>query len=118
MTNSLKHVGIVFASLLGVSLLIVQPAQGHSGRLPVAAPRLVELVKPDCSKGNACHGVHGEVVITVTVLTDGTVGETNPKGGEQVLKDAAENAAKQCRFVPGTFNGKPTNMNYDLRYKF
>ena len=111
-------VGTIVAVLCGVGLSTAQPTGSQNGHSPIVFPRPVKLVKPDCSKGNACHGLHGEVVVTVTVLTDGTVGETDPKGANQVLRDAAESAAKQCRFETGTFNGKPTSMNYDLRYKF
>jgi|ERR1035437_1263733 outer membrane biosynthesis protein TonB len=118
MVKNMKNAGIVLALMLGVGLSIAQSAYCQNGRPPVVPPRPIKLVKPDCSEGNACHGLHGEVVVTVDVLTDGSVGETNPKGTNQVLMDAAENAAKQCRFTTGTFNGKPTSMNYDLRYKF
>jgi hypothetical protein len=107
-----------FALLFALGLMISQPAHGQNDRPPVVPPHPTKLVKPDCSKGNACHGIHGEVVVTVNVLIEGSVGETDLKGTDQVLMDAAENAAKQCRFTPVTFNGKPTSMNYDLRYKF
>ncbi|WP_162601458.1 energy transducer TonB [Occallatibacter savannae] len=75
-------------------------------------------MKPDCSKGNLCHDLHGEATVTVNVLTDGSVGDTYPKGTNQILMDAAEEAARHCRFEPGTFAGKPTSMNFDLHYKF
>jgi TonB family protein len=58
------------------------------------------------------------VVVTVDVLTDGTVGDATVKGGDQRLADDALRAAKQCRFQPGTFSGKPTSMNFDVKYQF
>jgi TonB family protein len=85
---------------------------------PVVPPYLTKLAKPDCSVGKSCHGVHGVVVVTVDVLTDGTVGEAKIKSGDNQLVEDALKAAKQCRFTPGTFKGKPTSMNYDLDYKF
>jgi TonB family protein len=89
-----------------------------SQKPPVVGPRLIKLVKPDCSKGHDCHGKHGVVVVTVGVLTDGTVGDADIKSGDGQLADDALKAAKQCRFAPGTFNGKPTSMNFDLEYRF
>ena len=56
--------------------------------------------------------------MAVDVLTDGTVGDVTPKSGDQRLLDDAMKAAKQCRFEPGTFDGKPTSMNFDLKYQF
>jgi hypothetical protein len=106
------------AGLMTGVLLNCGPLLAQDGKPPVVPPRLVKLVKPDCSKGKPCHDMHGDTTITVTVLTDGTVGDTYPKGANQVLMDAAEEAARHCRIEPGTFAGKPTSMNYDLRYKF
>jgi hypothetical protein len=54
----------------------------------------------------------------VDVLTDGTVGDATVKSGDPRLADDALKAAKQCRFDPGTLLGKPTSMNYDLKYEF
>jgi hypothetical protein len=105
------------AILLGA--LAITPWLGaQSGKPPMQPPRLIKMVKPDCSRGNACHGHHGEATITVTVKTDGTVGDTYPKGTDQVLMDAAEEAARHCVFEAGRFVGKPTSMNFDLHYKF
>jgi TonB family protein len=56
--------------------------------------------------------------VTVDVLIDGTVGEATVKSGDPRLADAALQAAKQCRFEPGTFNTKPTSMNFDVKYRF
>lgn len=93
-------------------------APSRSQKPPVIPPRVTKLVKPDCTTGRPCHGLHGLVVVTVDVLADGTVGEANVKSGDKQLGDDAVKAAKQCRFAPGTFNGKPTSMNYDLEYRF
>jgi TonB family protein len=106
--------GLLFAG----TTLLTGRAHGQSGKPPVVPPRPIKIVKPDCSTGQACHGVHGLVVVTVDVLTDGSVGETTLQSGDPPLSDAAVAAAKQCLFEPGTFNGKPTSMNYDLKYKF
>jgi len=52
------------------------PKESHGPtKFPVVQPRVTKMVKPDCSTGQSCHGVHGEVVVVVTVLEDGTAGE-------------------------------------------
>ena len=58
--------------------------------------------------------------VSTSVLSDGTAGHvepTEPRADERLV-DAATAATKQCRFEPGTFDGKPTNMNYVPKYKF
>ena len=94
--------------------------QNQTGKPPVVQPRLIHLAKPNCDSGRTCHGLHGLVVLKVDVLADGTAGEVetvDPRPDERLV-DAATAAAKQCRFEPGTFNGKPTSMNVVLKYKF
>jgi TonB family protein len=113
-------------SILALTAAIVastdntQSQSPPAGRPPVVGPRIVHLVKPDCSAGRSCHGIHGPVRLTVYVLSDGPAGDVDLKdaGGDARLTEAAIAAAKKCRFKPGTFNGKPTSMNFDLTYKF
>ncbi len=83
----------------------------------VVQPRVIELVKPDCHAGQSCFGIHGTVIVDVNVLVDGTVGDVRPTGDTQLF-EVATRAAKQCRFQPGTFLGKPTSMGYTLKYEF
>lgn len=106
------------AIVCGAGLALISPANGQSKRPPITPPHVVKLVKPDCGTGQSCNGIHGMVVVTVDVLTDGTVGDTTIKTGDPRLTDVAVKAAKQCRFEPGTFNGKPTSMNFDIKYQF
>ena len=117
-----RTAAIVFLSLLmaATAALALGQSSNQTGKPPVVPPRLVHLVKPDCSTGQNCHGLHGSVVLHLDVLADGTVGEveaTEP-GADKRLVDAATAAAKQCRFEPGTFNGKPTSMTYVLKSRF
>jgi TonB family protein len=97
---------------------VMLTSQAISQKPPVVPPHPTKLVKPDCSVGKDCHGIHGVVIVTVDVLTDGTVGEANIKNGDSRLAGDALKSAKQCRFQPGTFNGKPTSMDFDVKYEF
>ena len=108
---------IAIVALCG-SVTLVNRVHSQAAKPPVVPPRPVKVVKPDCSIGQSCHGIHGEVVVIVDVLTDGTVGDATVDKGDLRLADAALKAARLCRFRPGTFLGKPTSMNFDLKYKF
>lgn len=92
-------------------------ANSHN-RPPVVPPVLVHIVKPDCAKNTACHGIHGEVTVVVSVLEDGAVGDVTVRSGDPRLFDQAIKAAKKCTFRPGSLLGKPTNMNFNLKYEF
>jgi TonB family protein len=109
---------MIALAALCASVPLVNRVQSQNGKPPVVPPRPVKIVKPDCSVGQSCHGIHGEVVVIVDVLTDGTVGNATVDKGDPRLADAALNAAKLCRFRPGTLLGKPTSMNFDLKYQF
>src|SRR5262249_3097052 len=104
------------ASIVFIGAALVLPA--NSQKPPVVPPHLTKRVKPDCGVGKSCHGIHGIVIVTVDVLTDGTVGDANVKSGDPRLADDALDAARRCHFQPGTFNGKPTSMNFDIQYQF
>jgi len=97
---------------------LISQAGSQSGTPPVVPPKVIKLEKPNCSSGHNCYGIHGVVELTVDVLTDGTVGDVTVKSGDPRLTDESVKAAKLCRFKPGTLLGKPTSMNYDLKYQF
>ena len=78
----------------------------------------MKMMKPDCSAGQSCHGVHGDVLVVVNVLADGTVGGVTVRSGDPRLFEDATKAAKQCVFQAGTLLGKPTSMNFALKYEF
>jgi len=100
------------------SVTLVNRVHSQAAKPPVVPPHPVKVVKPDCSVWQSCHGIHGEVVVIVDVLTDGTVGDATVDKGDPRLADAALRAAKLCRFRPGTLLGKPTSMNFDLKCQF
>jgi hypothetical protein len=52
------------------------------------------------------------------VREDGKSGDIRAELGNAVLVDAATAAAQQAQFVPGSFFGKPTAMDYVLTLHF
>jgi hypothetical protein len=84
------------------------------GKPPVIPPRLISLPAPDCGAGKPCHGSHGHIRLIVDVLENGKVGDVRAEIGDGALVDAAIAAAQQAEFVPGSYFGKPTMMDYVL----
>jgi len=58
------------------------------------------------------------VRLIIDVLENGKAGDIRAEIGDGVLVDAATAAAQQAEFVPGSYQGKPTVMNYVLLFHF
>ena len=101
-----------------VLFLVAPLAQVRAQRPPITPPRLISLTMPDCGSGKPCHGSHGPVRLIVDVLETGKAGDIRAEIGNAVLVDAAIAAAQQAEFVPGSYEGKPTSMNYVLTLHF
>jgi hypothetical protein len=84
----------------------------------VTPPRLISIPPPDCKAGKPCHGSHGHVRLIIDVLENGKAGDIRAELGNEVLVDAATASAQQAEFVPGSYLGKPTMMNYVLTLHF
>ncbi|WP_047496132.1 energy transducer TonB [Terriglobus sp. TAA 43] len=97
-------------------LLLFQSATPRPS--PITPPKLLKIQKPDCGKGAACYGIHGDITVVADVLEDGTVGKTEATGSDPVLVEAAVAAAKTAVFEPGKFLNKPKSMNFDLKFHF
>jgi hypothetical protein len=54
----------------------------------------------------------------VDVLENGKAGDIRAEMGDAILVDAATIAAQGAQFVPGSFEGKPTSMDYVLTLHF
>ena len=101
-----------------LSLIATLPPLRAQGKPPITPPRLISLPTPDCRAGKACHGSHGQVRLIVAVQENGKSGDIRAELGDAVLVDAATAAAQQAQFVPGSFFGKPTAMDYVLTLHF
>ena len=118
MSRRITRTALALSILAFITMAAMNEVNGQTKKPPVVPPHPRKLVKPDCSVGRSCHGIHGVVVVVVDVLTDGSVGDATVQSGDPRLADDALKAAKQCQFEPGTLLGKPTSMNYDLKYEF
>jgi hypothetical protein len=105
------------ALLFGGCILLLGIAEGQT-RPTVIPPKLISMPHPDCRSGTSCHGEHGGVRIVMEVLEDGRVGDVKGEVGDWKLVDAATQAARQAEFTPGSYLGKPKNMNYVMNINF
>ena len=101
-----------------VLFLLAPLTQLRAQRPPITPPRLISIPALDCKSGKPCHGSHGPVRLIIDVLENGKPGDIRAEIGNDVLVDAAIAAAQQAEFVPGSYLGKPTTMNYVLTLHF
>jgi Gram-negative bacterial TonB protein C-terminal len=101
-----------------VLFLVAPLTQLRAQRPPVTPPRLISIPLPDCKAGKPCHGSHGAVRLIIDVMENGKPGDIRAEVGGGVLVEAATEAAQQALFVPGSYLGKPTMMNYVLTMHF
>jgi hypothetical protein len=105
-------------AVLSVLATATQLPLSAQGKPPITPPRLISLPMPDCRSGKPCHGNHGQVRLIIDVLENGKSGDIRAELGDAALVDAATTAAQQAQFVPGSYFGKPTMMNYVLTLHF
>src|ERR1700683_5060675 len=87
----------------------------------IEKPILVTEKKPDYTVDAMRAKLEGSVELEVVVLVDGTVGDVGvTKSLDQVhgLDDKAIEAAKQCRFRPGTNDGVPVPVRMAILMVF
>jgi TonB family protein len=106
----------------GEVLLAALPDDVHRpGRGGITLPRLIQEVKPSYTPEAMRVGLHGSVLLTCTVLPDGTVSDVNvlrsldPVFG---LDREAVRAAQQWRFAPGTNAGAPVKVRVTIELPF
>jgi len=76
------------------------------------------LPKPSYPAAARAANVSGVVVVQVTVDEDGNVIRAQAVSGEQLLRQAAEYAARKAKFQPTTSSGQPVKINGVLVYNF
>lgn len=63
-------------------------------------------------------GVQGQVVLKAVIGKDGTIADLQPLQGPQELSQAAMDAVQHWRFRPYEMNGKPVEVETDIRLNF
>ena len=83
------------------------------GRDPVAAPRLLNNVKPTYTAEAMRHRIQGRVRMRAVVEPDGSVSSAEvieSLDAEYGIDQMAIDSLKQWRFQPGTLNGTPVRV--------
>jgi TonB family protein len=62
--------------------------------------------------------VSGTVVVQVLIDEDGKVTEARAVSGHKLLRESAENAARNARFAPTQLSGKPVKVTGVITYTF
>jgi TonB family protein len=84
----------------------------------VSAPARIKEVKPEYPTAALYARTQGDVVLEVTIGTDGAVTKTRVMQSIPLLDAAAEDAVKQWRFAPTVVNGKPVTVTMPLTVRF
>jgi TonB family protein len=85
-----------------------------------AVPRYLECPPPRYPPAARRRGYEGTVVLSVYVLTDGTVGDLMVKksSGHAILDGAASKTVEKWAFEPASEMGKPLSMWVDVPIRF
>jgi TonB family protein len=96
----------------------------------VSNPKLIYQVVPEFSEKLRKNKIRGSCVVSITVDTDGSpydvhIITSDPDTDDKKLHDAAVemqdgcvSAAKQYRFEPGTYHGKPVPVEVTVEISF
>src|SRR5205807_1081810 len=85
----------------------------------VKAPVVVKRVEPNYSDVARKAHIQGVVIVEATIDRNGNVDKVKVlKGLSMGLTEAAEEAVKQWRFKPGTLNGEPVDVIFNLTVNF
>lgn len=100
---------------------IIREYSGGSVRLlggGVINDRALSLPDPEYPQVARTNGVGGPVRVIVVVDEGGNVIKAQAVSGDQMLRPAAENAARAARFQPTKLNGEPVRISGSLVYVF
>jgi TonB family protein len=109
------------------ALCLICAAQDHPMRVCrswehkgcATVPRAIQHIDPEYTEKALKHKVSGVVTLSLTVLPDGTTSNVKvTRALEKSLDEAAVNAARQWRFEPGTYEGKPVAVKLDVEVSF
>jgi TonB family protein len=90
----------------------------NPGYAAIVHPVLIERTLPQYPPAMGNSYAEGEVVLTARVNELGLPEDLKFVRGDPVFKKAALDAVTQWKYKPGTYNGKPTEMPVEIRFRF
>ena len=112
---------IVLTALMAASAAAQESAVYDSKEAGVTLPQPTRQVKAQYTAEAMRQMIEGDVLLSVVVKADGTVGTVAVRESlDSVygLDESAVNAMKQWTFKPGTKDGKPVGVRVDVKMKF
>ena len=112
---------IMLTALMAASAAAQESAVYDSKEAGVALPQPTRQVKAQYTAEAMRQMIEGDVLLSVVVKADGTVGTVDVKESlDSVygLDESAVNAMKQWAFKAGTKDGKPVGVRVDVKMKF
>lgn len=92
---------------------------GVKSLLMLVLPVKIRGPQPQYTRSARLAGIRGQVILEVTVDTQGSVSQVSVVEGLRMgLTEAAESAVKRWKFQPGTVNGVPTEAQVRLVIEF
>jgi TonB family protein len=116
-----KLFAIVLTALIAATAAAQESAVHDSKEAGVTLPQPTRQVKAQYTAEAMRQMIEGDVLLSVVVKADGTVGTVAVKESlDSVygLDESAVNAMKQWTFKPGTKDGKPVGVRVDVKMKF
>jgi TonB family protein len=98
-----------------------QPTIYDTGTPGLTLPTVIREVRPSYTAAAIAAGIQGTVLVSVVVLTDGTVGDvTVTRSLDTIygLDAQAISAARQWLFNPGMKDGRPVAVRVTIEFTF
>jgi TonB family protein len=118
---AMKLFAIVFTALVAASAALQETAVYDSKEAGVTLPQPTRQVRAQYTPEAMRQMIEGDVLLSVVVKADGSVGTVEVKESlDSVygLDDNAVTAMKQWAFKPGTKDGKAAAVRVDVKMKF
>lgn len=106
------------SSLRAESSRAASALAGETPRSSELAGMLLQKVLPVYPDQARRQGVQGQVVLKAVIGKDGTIAELRPLQGPEELTSAAIDAVQHWRFRPYELQGKPVEVETDIRLNF
>jgi periplasmic protein TonB len=97
----------------------MRPCKPHEDGACASSPKIVRHVEPEYSEHGREKKINGIVVLTFTVLPDGTTADIIvSRSLEKSLDKQAIKAVRQWRFEPGTYHDQPVAVTISAEAVF
>lgn len=109
----------VFCAVDSPQVAPMQPCKPHEDGACATSPKILRHVNAEYSDRGRKKKINGTVLLTFTVLPDGTTTDiVVTRSLEKSLDEQAMKAVRQWRFEPGTYQGQPVAVTISAETSF